>query len=309
MTLPEGWWQRLTLPLIAAPMTVASSAELVAAACSHGVIGALPTHNAREDELPAWLERIDRELELARRQSSTIAPIAANVIVHPSNPRRDRDIERLLDRGVELVITSVGSPAPVLARLQEAGCLVFADVASMHHAERAIEVGADGLVLLSAGAGGQTGWLNPLAYIRAVRRRFDGPIVLAGGIADGYALAAAITAGADLAYMGTRFIATHESGAAEAYKAALVTAGPDDVKLTTALTGLPVNTLVIPEAATSGGRSPGGFEQSDLMSFKDAWSAGHSVTGVDRITDVAALIEQTRQEYLAAGRRAGAVTP
>ena len=309
MPIPDRWRDRLSLPLIAAPMTKVSGVELVVAACRNGVIGAFPSHNASAEELPAWLEQIETRLEeRATRNGGSptqVAPFAVNLIVHPSNARRDRDIDALIEFGVELVITSVGSPAPVIPRLHDAGIAVLADVATIHHAERAIAAGADGLVLLSAGAGGQTGWLNPLAYIRAVRKQFDGMLVLAGGISDGVALAAAITAGADLAYMGTRFIATHESGADDAYRAALVAAGPDEIQLTTELTGLPANLLALPaELAVEGRAAAAGFEQATLLTLKDAWSAGHSVGGVEHVTDVATLIRTTRAEYLAARQRA-----
>jgi nitronate monooxygenase len=299
VALPDGWEEQLTLPLVAAPMTQVSGVELVVAACRAGVIGSFPTHNATPEELPRWLERISHELSNA---PGPVAPFAANVVVHASNPRRDADIDALVGHGVEIVITSVGSPAAVLPRFQQAGCTVLADVGSVHHAERAIAAGVDGLVLLSAGAGGQTGWLNPLAYIRAVRRRYDGLIVLAGGIADGAALAAAITAGADLAYMGTRFIATIESAAPDAYKRALVAAGPDDVALTTALTGLQANVLSSSIPADANVAAGAGFEQSRLFDYKDVWSAGHSVCGVQEIVDVAVLVDNTRDEYLAAAR-------
>jgi nitronate monooxygenase len=287
-------------------MTKVSGVELVVAACRNGVIGSFPTHNATAEQLPAWLDEIEARLEDTAPQNGgarrPVAPFAVNLIVHPSNSRRDDDIDRLIEHGVELVITSVGSPAAVVPRLHDGGIAVLADVASLHHAERAIAAGVDGLVLLSAGAGGQTGWLNPLAYIRAVRERYDGTIVLAGGISDGVALAAAITAGADLAYMGTRFIATHESSATDDYKAALVDAGPDEIQLTTAYTGLPANLLAVPDGVEAAGtRQPvAGFEQSTLLSLKDAWSAGHSVGGVARVTDVATLVRTTRAEYLAA---------
>ena len=144
-----------------------------------------------------------------KRQSA--APVCANLIVHRSNARLEQDLAVLLRHRPEMVITSVGSPAPVIGPLHEAGALVFADVASIRHAERAVAAGADGLVLLTAGAGGQTGWLNPFVFVRAVRAFFDGPIVLAGGISDGHALRAAQALGCDLAYMGTKFIATRES--------------------------------------------------------------------------------------------------
>jgi nitronate monooxygenase len=301
VALPAGLQERLTLPLIAAPMTQVSGVDLVVAACRNGVIGSFPTHNAGKDELPRWLERITRELDRARVDGTgPVAPFAANLIVHSTNPRRDYDIAMLVEHRVEIVITSVGSPAAVLPRLQAAGCVVLADVGSIHHADRAIAAGVDGLILLSAGAGGQTGWLNPLAYIRAVRQRYDGPVVLAGGIADGAALAASITAGADLAYMGTRFIATVESAAPDEYKAALLAAGPDDIELTSALTGLQANVLANSVPTADHAHTPAGFEHSTLFSDKDVWSAGHSVCGVDDITDVDTLISNTRAEYLAA---------
>ena len=168
------------LPLIVAPMNKVSSVELVAAACQAGAIGAFPTHNAGD------LERALRRL--LGQINSGHAPLAANLIVHRTNTRRDADLQVLVAHRVELVLTSVGNPAPVVAPLQAAGCLVFADVASIRHAHQALECGVDGLVLLSAGAAGQTGWLNPIAFVRAVRQFFDGPIVLAGGVSDGASL-------------------------------------------------------------------------------------------------------------------------
>ena len=204
---------RLRLPLIAAPMFLVSGVELVAAACAHGVVGAFPTVNCRSPEqLDTWLTDIAARLSRDRdRTGRASAPVCPNLIVHRSNPRLAQDLAVLLRHRPEIVITSVGSPAPVLKPLQDAGALVFADVASIRHAERAVEAGADGLVLLTAGAGGQTGWLNPFAFVRAVRAFFDGPLVLAGGISDGHALHAAEALGCDLGYMGTRFIATRES--------------------------------------------------------------------------------------------------
>ena len=204
---------RLSLPLIAAPMFLVSGVDLVVAACRNGVIGAFPTVNCRSPEqLDEWLAEIEGRLQHHSDETGKpAAPICANLIVHRSNARLAQDLEVLLRHRPEIVITSVGSPTPVLAPLHDAGALVFADVASIRHAERAVAAGADGLVLLTAGAGGQTGWLNPFAFVRAVRQFFDGPIVLAGGISDGHALRAAQALGCDLAYMGTKFIATQES--------------------------------------------------------------------------------------------------
>src|SRR6478609_8520750 len=204
---------RLRLPLIAAPMFLVSGVELVVAACRNGVIGSFPTVNCRSPEqLDEWLGEIEQRLRRHADESGRpTAPICANLIVHRSNARLEQDLKVLLRHRPEIVITSVGSPAPVLTPLHDAGALVFADVGSIRHAERAVAAGVDGLVLLTAGAGGQTGWLNPFAFVRAVRAFFDGLVVLAGGVSDGVALRAADVLGCDLAYMGTKFIATRES--------------------------------------------------------------------------------------------------
>jgi nitronate monooxygenase len=211
MSLPAALKGRLTLPLIAAPMFLVSGPALVIAACRAGVIGSFPTANCRTvAELDAWLAEI-------KEATAGAAPFCPNLIVHRSNPRVADDLAAVLRARPELVITSVGSPEPVLKPLKDAGCLVLADVASVRHAEKAVAAGADGLVLLTAGAGGQTGWVNPFAFVRAVRRFWDGIVVMAGGMADGRAVAAAELLGCDLAYMGTKFIATRESLAKPAY--------------------------------------------------------------------------------------------
>src|SRR3954465_11048901 len=215
---------RLSLPLIAAPMFLVSGVELMVAACRNGVIGSFPSANCRSaEQLDEWLTNI--EARLLRHEDQTgrkAAPLCPNLIVHRSNARLEQDLAVLLHHRPEIVITSVGSPAPMLKPLHDAGALVLADVASIRHAERAAEAGADGLVLLTAGAGGQTGWLNPFAFVRAVRAFYDGIIVVAGGISDGCALYAAEVLGCDLGYMGTKFIATRESMADDRYKRMLV---------------------------------------------------------------------------------------
>ena len=218
-------------------MFLVSGPDLVIAASRAGVIGSFPTANCRTlKELDDWLTRITQE-------TLETAPYAPNLIVHRSNQRLQDDLDLVAKHHAPLVIASVGNPAPILDKIHEYGGLVFADIASMRHAKKAIAAGADGLILLSAGAGGQTGWANPFAFVRAVREIYGGPIVLAGGINDGIALRAAITLGCDLAYMGTRFIATRESMAVDGYKAMLVSAGLDDIMLTSAFTGLPTNKL------------------------------------------------------------------
>ena len=311
---------RLALPLIAAPMFLVSDVELVVAACRFGVIGAFPTVNCRSsEELDVWLGDIETRLrQHADAQGRLPAPVCPNLIVHRSNARLDADLKVLLRHDCEIVITSVGSPAPVITPLHDAGALVLADVASLRHAERALEAGADGLVLLSAGAGGQTGWLNPFAFVRAVRAFFKGPIVLAGGIADGHALRAARVLGCDLAYMGTKFIATRESLADPRYKAMLVQSSADDILLTTAFTGLQTNMLrpSIVAAGLDPDELPArgaieigndidiGAREARPKRWRDIWSAGHSTSGVTDVPSVEELIARTIAEYRASDVRA-----
>jgi nitronate monooxygenase len=294
---------RVSLPLIAAPMTGVSGPDLVVAACRNGVIGAFPTHNAASvDTLDEWLGEMKESLLPFGRAA---APIAPNLVVHPSNARLDADVDRLIAHEVEMVITSVGSPAPVLGRIQDSGAQVFADVATQRQAEKAIAAGVDGLVLLSAGAGGQTGKANPFAFVRAIRDSFSGTIVLAGGIADGVALAAALVLGADLAYMGTPFIATQESLASADYRDALVRSTMDDVRLTDEVGGLPASLLSAwLDVRSSGAVSAGDFQQDRLVADQSIWSAGHGVSTVVDIPDVDTLVERIRVQYDGA-RRAG----
>ncbi|MBR0756283.1 nitronate monooxygenase [Bradyrhizobium jicamae] len=310
---------RLKLPLIAAPMFLVSGVELVVAACRNGVIGSFPTVNCRETEqLDAWLTEIATRLHAhADASGKAAAPACPNLIVHRSNARLADDLAVLLRHKPEIVITSVGSPAPVLGPLHDAGALVFADVASIRHAERAVAAGADGLVLLTAGAGGQTGWLNPFVFVRAVRGFFDGPIVLAGGISDGQALRAAEALGCDLAYMGTKFIATQESLADIRYKQMLVDSSADDILLTSAFTGLQTNMLrpSIEAAGLDPDNLPArgaidiaedidiGARESRPKRWRDIWSGGHATSGVTGVVSVDELVARTVAEYEAASAR------
>jgi len=314
MPLPAALKSRLRLPLIAAPMFLVSGPALVKAACRAGVIGAFPTANCRTlEELEAWLADIGQDLKRAADESGRKpAPLCPNLIVHRSNPRLADDLAAVLRHEPEMVITSVGSPQPVMKPLKDAGCLVLADVASVRHAEKAVAAGVDGLVLLTAGAGGQTGWVNPFAFVRAVRTFWDGMLVMAGGMADGQAVAAAEVLGCDLAYMGTKFIATRESLAKEAYKQMLVQSRLDDVLLTRAFTGLETN-MLRPSIAAAG-LDPDSLpergaidiardinaaerERPNAKRWKDVWSAGHSVSGVVDVPSVAELVERTAREY------------
>lgn len=303
---------RLILPLIAAPMYQVSGPELVIAACKSGIVGAFPTSNSRtEEELDAWLSAM---MAATSDDKGTRhgGPVCANLIIRQA--RLQGDLKVLLRHKVEMVITSVGSPAPVIEPLHSIGCKVFADVASIEHARKAVHAGADGLILLTAGAGGQTGWANPFAFVRAVRSFYDGPVVLAGGISDGAGLKAAQVLGCDMAYMGTRFIATHESMAADNYKQMLVDCELDDVMTTRAFTGLQSNMLR--PSITAAGLDPDRLEESvsaqdtrqifgaaapGARRWRDIWSAGHSVSGVKGILSVQEVVTNTLQEFEATG--------
>lgn len=311
---PLPFLDRLALPLIAAPMLRVSGIELVSAACRAGVIGAFPTANcASLDEFDAWLQRLSAE---AAGAEGRIAPYCPNLIMRRDPDKVRAEVDLIVRHRAEVVITSVGSPAAVIPALHDGGCLVLADVASVHHAERALEAGADGLVLLTAGAGGHTGWANPFAFVRAVRALFDGPIVLAGGLSDGVALKAATVLGCDLGSMGTRFIATRESLGSDPYKQMLTHSSLDDVMTTRAFTGLPANFLR-PSVVQAGldpatldesvsvqearSRFGGGSEGAVVQRWADLWSAGHSVSGVSSIPTVTELVQTLSNEFGSAG--------
>jgi nitronate monooxygenase len=301
-------------------MFLVSGPALVKAACRAGIVGSFPTANCRTvEELDGWLSDMRDDLKRAADEAGrALPPLCPNLIVHRSNPRVPDDLAAVLRHKAEIVITSVGSPEPVLKPLKGAGCLVLADVASVRHAEKAVAAGVDGLVLLTAGAGGQTGWVNPFAFVRAVRKFWDGIVVMAGGMADGHAIAAAQALGCDLAYMGTKFIATRESLATDGYKQMLVKSRLDDVLLTRAFTGLETN-MLRPSIAAAG-LDPDDLpirgaidiakdinaaerERPDAKRWKDIWSAGHSVSGVSDVPSVAELVERTVAEYEAARQR------
>ncbi|MGE0600179.1 MAG: NAD(P)H-dependent flavin oxidoreductase [Dehalococcoidia bacterium] len=277
MAVVPDFQAKLSLPLIAAPMSGVSSPELVTEACLSGIVGAFPTRNCRTlEELDLWLTNIQTARHRAEAEGKPSGLLSANLVIRGNN-RLPEDIQAIIRHGVDFVITSVGSPKEFVSPLHDAGISVFADVASMHHAHRALEAGVDGLVLLSAGAGGHTGWANGFAFTRAVRAEYDGPVVMAGGISDGTALWAAIVLGCDLAYMGTKFIATHESAASDDYRRKLTEISFDEIELGIAPNGVAASTI-------RGG----------------AGSAGHSVSGVTRIMSVRDVVAETRAEWNAA---------
>jgi nitronate monooxygenase len=297
-----------------APMLHISVPDMVAACCAGGVIGSFPTVNARTaDQLDDWLVRIRDGI--ARRQSYD-APFCANIIARSDAAKLQEDMKVLVRHRIEMALVSTGAPERFIAPLHDIGCFVIADVASIRHAEKAIEQGADALALLTAGAGGQTGWANGLAFIRAVRAFYDGPLFLAGGVADGHALWAAQAAGCDIGLMGTRFIATGECAAADGYKAMLEESSLDDVALTRGISGIDANFLrpsilacgldpdelampVAPERAREMFSAYAG-EMRGPRRWVDLWSAGHTVSAVRSARSVAGLIDDIAVEYAAA---------
>jgi nitronate monooxygenase len=304
--LPASIAARLRVPLVVAPMFRTSGPDLVVAACRAGAIGAFPAVNARTPEgLDSWLDQISRGT-----RSAGAAPYCVNIVM--SRPEWRDHVACAASHGVEIVVTSVGSPAPAIPLLHRAGCLVFSDVATLGHARKAAAAGADGLVLLTAGAGGQTGWLNPLAFVRAVRGFYHGPVLLAGGISDSVALRAAVTLGADLGYMGTRFIAASESMASDVYRAMLIGSDIDDVMLTRAFTGLPASFLR--PAVIASGLDPDNLDEEVTPEIADAvygshnraagpkrWSqlvsAGHTVSAVTAVQSVAEIVADVTREF------------
>lgn len=305
--------QSLRIPVVAAPMLIVSGPELVIAACRAGILGAFPLGNPRgEGELEVWLERIERELAEATDAGKSVGPYVPNLVVHASNTHLAPQLEAVIAHAPEIVITSVGSPKNVMPALHDAGIRVWADVATVHHAERALEAGVDGLVLLGAGAGGHTGWANPFAFVRAVRERFDGTLVLAGGVSDGAAILAAEALGCDLCYLGTRFIASAESRAQPAYKQMIVDSELDDIQLTDVFSGM--NVSMMRKSIVANGLDPRDFgllgasgapryaEQhpGGPREWRDIWSAGHSASGIHEIATVAEIVDRLEREYHAA---------
>lgn len=291
---------RLRLPAIAAPMFLISGPELVLAASRAGVIGAFPTPNARTPLiLDEWLDRISRGIR------SGDAPWAANLIMHPSYARRAEDLALVIKYRAPIVITALGSPRDVVDAVHDYGGLVFADVNGIEFAAKSAAAGVDGLVLVSAGAGGHTGQLSGFAFVDAVRSFWDGIVVLAGAISTGRGIRAAEVLGADLAYLGTRFIATEESMASPEYRQMVVDCGATDVICSAAITGVPANWLkpsllragYDPQALAERREVNFGNPQAGVKPWKNVWSAGQGVGAVREVMPVALVVDRLVQEY------------
>lgn len=299
--LLERFAGRLRLPLVAAPMFLVSGPELVQAVRREGVIGSFPFPNARTLEtLEEWLEATT----LARNAES-YAPLAANMITHSSYDRLTDELELIKTYRPEIVITALGGPKPVLKTVHAYGGLVFADVNSVGYARKAAEAGADGLVLVSSGAGGHTGQMSALSFVSAVREFFDGVVVLAGGVATGRAVRAAEILGADLAYAGTAFIAAEESLAPPDYRSMVVAATIDDLVLSNKLTG--ANAYYLKASLERAGFDLSEFadktrpdlanSQRSIKAWRDVWSAGHGVGAIRKIQPAREIIRTFCEDY------------
>ena len=306
MALPQSLAARLTLPVIGAPMFIVSTPPLVLAQCKAGIIGSFPALNARpESQLDEWLDQITRELaaHAAAHPGAKVAPFAVNQIVHASNTRLEHDVSLCVKYKVPIVITSLRPPAEVVSAVHSYGGLVFHDVINMRHAQKAAQQGVDGLIAVCAGAGGHAGLLSPFALLKEIRSFFPGIIILSGAMSSGADVLAAQAMGADLAYLGTRFIATREANARPEYKQLLVDSGADDIIYTPVFSGVSGNYLrgSIERVGLDPAKLPAadktkmdfaGREGNEIKAWKDIWSAGHSVSGITDIPPVAELIEQ-----------------
>jgi len=256
VSLSEKLRSEMSLPIIAAPLFIVSNPDLVIAQCTSGIIGSFPALNARPTEmLDEWIDRIEVSLGTYRKEhpDEKVAPFAVNQIIHRSNDRLDHDLDACVRHRVPMIITSLRAPHDVVKKIHEYGGVVFHDVISIRHAQKALEAGVDGLILVCAGAGGHAGLLSPFALVREVRRFFDGPIALSGVITDGAGVLAAEAIGADFAYIGTRFIATREANAADAYKAMIVESRAEDIVYTPYFSGVNGNYLK-PSVRAAGSR-------------------------------------------------------
>jgi len=307
VAVPQSLQKGLALPAICAPMFIVSNPDLVIAQCKGGMIGSFPALNARPPELlDTWLTRIRAELA----DDPDAAPFAVNQIIHQSNERLEHDMALCVKHEVPLIITSLRAPDAVVPQVHAYGGLVFHDVISVRHAEKALAAGVDGLILVCAGAGGHAGMLSPFALVGEIRKFYTGPLALSGAITSGSGILAAQAMGADFAYIGTRFIATREANAQEAYKRCLVDSAAVDVVYTPYFTGVHGNYLR--KSIEAAGLDPENLpvKDKDAMDFgsaagaakawKDIWGAGQGVGTIDDIPPVAELIARMKQEYRAA---------
>jgi nitronate monooxygenase len=308
MPIPALFKDRLSLPLIGAPLFIISHPPLVLAQCMAGVVGSFPALNARpKEQLDEWLSEITETLSSARTKEPTrrIAPFAVNQIIHASNDRLDHDMNLCEKYKVPMLITSLRAPGDVVKQAHAWGGIVMHDVISIRHAEKAIEAGVDGLILVCAGAGGHAGTLSPFALVREIRRFYDGPIALSGAIAHGASVLAAQAMGADFAYVGTRFIATKEARAIDAYKDMIVNSSAQDIVYSPLFTGVHGNYLkgsvqgagLDPDNLPVADKTSMNFGGSAAKAWKDIWGAGQGVGQMDDVPTMAEVVARLQREY------------
>lgn len=310
MSLDPHIRSSLVLPAICAPMMIVTGPELVTAACKAGLMAGLPRHNARStEEFAGWLSMIRSELDAAREACpmAKIGPLAANITAKRPLAEILPDLDLCIAHGVRYFITALGNPTDLAAAIHDRGGTVFHDVTSLRFAEKAIAAGVDGLICIGSGGGGHSGTLNALAFLPRVRAMWDGTIVFAGSVSNGAAIRAAEVLGADLVYLGTRFIATAESRAPDPYKTMLVESTSSDLDFTPRLTGVHANWLKpsltrhgieiesLPPPAPSYAHLP-----DDVRPWRDLWSAGQGIDLISDVPSVATLVERLRREYVAA---------
>lgn len=302
MSLPQQLANRLTLPVIASPMFLVSGTELVTQCCINGIIGTFPALNQRTTEgYREWLHEIKSTLS----EHQNAAPYGINLIVHKTNPRVEADLKVTVEEQVPIVITSLGAVAELVDAVHSYGGLVFHDVTNMRHSEKAIEANVDGLILVSAGAGGHAGTLHPFAFIEQIKKEFDTCVIQSGAISNGAQVLASRAAGADLSYMGTRFIATRESLAEPDYKNMVMTATAEDIVYTPKVSGIPANFLaeslinngIDIKAATDPDIDLGKELGDEAKAWKTIWSAGHGAGNIDDNPTVTELCSRLKNEY------------
>lgn len=311
MTLPDILRRPMALPVVASPLFIVSGPELVVAQCTAGVIGSFPALNARPASmLGDWLDQITEQTQSfgEKNPDRPVAPFAVNQIVHRSNDRLEADVQMCVDHEVPIVITSLGARPEINDAIHSYGGIVLHDVISDRFAHKAIEKGADGLIAVAAGAGGHAGTTSPFALLREIRQWFDGPLLLSGAIAHGASILAAQVAGADLAYVGSAFMSTHEANNSEAYKQMLVDSSSADIVYSNLFTGVHGNYLR--GSIEASGLDPddlpvsdpsamnfGSGGNTDAKAWRDIWGSGQGVGSLDRRQSTAELVEQLRRQY------------
>jgi len=319
MALPEGLEGRLRLPLIGAPMFIVSCPALVIEQCKAGIVGSFPALNARpQEKLEAWIREIQDSLAeyAAENPAEPVAPFAVNQIVHQSNSRLYADMETCVKHEVPIIITSLRPPGDVVEAVHAYGGLVFHDVISLRHARKAMQQGVDGIIAVCAGAGGHAGMLSPFALVKEIRREFDGAVILSGCMSNGGDVLAAQAMGADLAYIGTRFIATDEANAMPEYKDMIAESKSADIVYSSLFSGVLGNYLkgsiakagYDPDNLPEGDKNTMDFgkgDKNEAKAWRDIWSAGQGVGSIDATLPTRNLVMRMEEEYQAARARLG----